>query len=331
MFNLYSELEQLDKKQIENYIYTYGVPQGSYIGNKQWLKYWGESKIKLYKLLGNNFRYTFEVTNTESMIDFLRNDLTAKINTHLPHLMEDWSRYCMQISDILRDKKDRYELITPLSHMSADYSFYHLLRPNSLIANETGSVIKIKDKELNKTLSFDEKCKPMRAINKVIEFFGASPNIERSIKKLRELHSEVLGKPHEVTTITLSIHPLDFITLSHNSSWSSCLDWSEKGCYSLGATEMLNSNNVLCAYISSNEPLYFNQEYKDEEHSCPNKIWRQLFYITPDIIIGGKAYNYQNKLITKAILKELQQLAFINLRWTYQYGIEEYKDTRLFI
>ena len=121
------------------------------------------------------------------------------------------------------------------------------------------------------------------------------------------------------------------MTMSDNASdWSSCMSWMEQGCYHVGTVEMMNSNNVVCAYIESKTPFKFGRSNKPdhvgEEWTWNNKKWRQLFYVTKDIIVGGKSYPYANEDFTKEVIKILRELAQENLAWTYSFGPELYKD-----
>ena len=50
MLNLIDLLPEEDKALMEKYIYLYGVGEKDFIGLDKYLKYWAESKKKLYKL-----------------------------------------------------------------------------------------------------------------------------------------------------------------------------------------------------------------------------------------------------------------------------------------
>jgi hypothetical protein len=124
---------------------------------------------------------------------------------------------------------------------------------------------------------------------------------------------------------------MDFMTMSDNASnWSSCMSWSSAdggGCYKIGTVEVMNSNCVVCCYLeSSNESFYFNS--KDADHKWNNKKWRQLFYITKDIIVSGKPYPYNSEILTKEVLCLLQKLSKENLGVKYSFGPEVYMDMK---
>ena len=143
----------------------------------------------------------------------------------------------------------------------------------------------------------------------------------------RILHSKIFNTKEITGNLVLSIHPMDFLTMSDNdSNWSSCMSWTNQGCYRVGAIEMLNSNNVLCCYITRKEPFYFDEKNKD--YSWNNKRWRILVYFNKDIIMTGKSYPYRNDELCKEILTTLRRLAKQNLNYSYSFGIEPYQDMK---
>jgi hypothetical protein len=98
------------------------------------------------------------------------------------------------------------------------------------------------------------------------------------------------------------------------------MSWRTGG-YSAGTLEMLNSNMVIVAYTESND-----KDFIFDEHRISNKNWRSFFYVHKDIICSGKNYPYRNDDLSKKVIEILQELAKKNLNWTYQYGIQKYKD-----
>lgn len=110
--------------------------------------------------------------------------------------------------------------------------------------------------------------------------------------------------------LCLSIHPLDYITMSENASnWKSCMNWRENGCYRRGTVEMMNSAYVVVAYLNNTKhPFTFGDNY-----SWNNKLWRQLFIVDNDFIIAIKEYPYVHERMTKDCLEWLREL--INARF----------------
>lgn len=110
-------------------------------------------------------------------------------------------------------------------------------------------------------------------------------------------------------TLVLSIHPLDYLTMSDNDyGWDSCMTWTrddEPGEYRCGVLEMMNSPSVVIAYIKG-----------EHQYSIPyipnaywsNKKWRELFIVDRDFIAGICGYPFQNSNIEKIVLNKLATL-----------------------
>lgn len=98
----------------------------------------------------------------------------------------------------------------------------------------------------------------------------------------------------------LSIHPLDYITMSDNAEgWDSCMNWRDEGCYRGGTMEMLNSPYVVVGYMKSDE------EFEDWN----SKIWRELYIVDKDIICNIRAYPFRNTYLSQFNLEWLKELA----------------------
>lgn len=104
--------------------------------------------------------------------------------------------------------------------------------------------------------------------------------------------------------LVLSIHPIDYMTMSDNDcGWRSCMNWSG-GEYSNGTIEMMNSDYVVVGYLESTEKPMMRRC----GHDVPNKSWRCLFYVTPYMILGGKPYPYDNNDLVKAGVEALKKM-----------------------
>jgi hypothetical protein len=209
-----------------------------------------------------------------------------------------------------------------------------ILYNTTLVEGKIDKEIYYKDLENNKVLKIPVGTKPMKALRKVIEFF---PNCEEFNlnKKTLETYCIELSRISNTKKIkgnlVISIHPMDFLTMSDNDSrWESCMSWTHYGCYRMGTEEMMNSNNVVVCYLESdkNPDYYFSKkkEVKDDAHKWNNKKWRQLFYINKDIIVSGKSYPYFDEHLTFALLNSLRELAKKNMNWKYSFGPQRYKD-----
>ena len=321
MFNLMSQLTAEDRQKIENYISRFGVGN-SFIGLDAWLQYWATSKIKLYKMLNNSLIYKvpFECEKpTEILMDEI-DDLLWSDSAATG--FKSWV-------NILYDAKK-------ITHGEA-LALWDIVSKTQLYDDKLYRSLKIKIDGASRELQIQSGMKPIRAMGKVIDYFKNSEEYAGGMlqsldfEAYRIKHSRIFNDRKIRGNLVFSIHPLDFMTMSDNASdWKSCMSWRDEGCYHIGTVEMMNSNNVICCYIESAEPFYFNKhtEPKSEEYKWANKKWRQLIYVTKDIIVSGKPYPFKSEETTKKIIEIARELANKNLNWRYSFGPELYKDMK---
>jgi hypothetical protein len=153
------------------------------------------------------------------------------------------------------------------------------------------------------TFKVQHGTKVSKAIGKIAKAFEM-PN--EQFEAFRIACSQGMNQKEITGNLTLSIHPLDYMTMSDNSCcWSSCMSWIEKGCYRQGTVEMMNSPMVIVAYITADDKVLkisSNQEWN-------SKKWRELFIVTPDIICNILGYPYRNANISQAAISLIKELA----------------------
>lgn len=141
------------------------------------------------------------------------------------------------------------------------------------------------------------------------------------IEKARILQSQLLNTKSLKGNLNLSIHPLDYITMSDNEyGWSSCMSWEENGCYKLGTLEMLSSPKVIVAYLTGEN----NEYHLTSDITWNNKKWRELFVVDKNVISGVRGYPYYNKTLESAVLNKLVELATNNLGWEFEKDTIEF-------
>ena len=312
MLNLLDYLTDLDNKRIENYITSYGVQKKLYEGNEKYLKYWAECKPSLFRLLGGKLIYKFPVEITKPR----------------RFLEEDYENFFNKYYDFYHLFLKRLDKTPELASLNV----YWIFNRQAFFREQTNETIKIKREGASKMLQLQEGMKPVRAMQKVIDYYGWD-DFKEPFEKFRTDLSLVTNNNLIRGNACISIHPLDFLTMSdNNSDWSSCMSWAGDGCYHEGTVEMMNSNNVLCCYLESEtKDFYFGKEKassaeEKEAYTWNNKKWRQLFYVTKEIAVGGKAYPFQNKELTLLILDEIKKLVERNWHRTYAFGPELYQD-----
>ena len=309
MLNLFNHLTEEDNRKILGYVNTFGI-ENDYIGNEIYLKPWAESKKKLFHLLGGNFIYKEHIVvpkNNEQMEEEIDGLLGHRFTNAYYHLIEN--TLSNNNSDL------RFEIKAILcAHTN--------LKNNIILSLDSAIKISYKDK---KPLQIMPKAKTLKTIQKIIEYVDADKETLDLFEDFRLKHSQILNDKNIHGNLCISIHPLDFMTMSDNASnWSSCMNWKNHGAYCVGSVEMMNSNNVVCAYVESNKDFSFDTSEGVEVWN--NKKWRQLFYCTKDILLSGKPYPYVNKELTMKVLNILKDLAQKNWNRTYEFGIEQYKD-----
>ena len=163
-----------------------------------------------------------------------------------------------------------------------------------------------------KKMTIQEGSKTIKIVGKLAKAF----EIE-GFEEFRIAHSQILNQKQLKGTLCLSIHPLDYMTMSDNEcGWDSCMSWSQFGSYRQGTVEMMNSENVIVAYLKSKEDMHIcNDNYWN------NKKWRELFIVTNPVITEIKAYPYHNPALTEIVMDWLKELAYFNLHWTYEDAV----------
>lgn len=309
--NLLDTLTKEDNKLIEDYISRFGIPLKEYCGNQVFLRYWAKNKENLYHLLGDSLRIKlpFPKEKNEELINISIIEEIASDSFICIVLENYFSNYLMDNG--LINEEEANKLLTVIS----DESF---------INNAIPETIRIKSKD-KKLLQLQKGTKVFSALQKILKYFN-NINYYKKLEKLRVRYAQLLSDKALDSTICISIHPLDFMTLSDNGlGWHSCLSWQNDGSFKNGTIEMMNSKYVVCCYLE--DRTQWNFDSKKPEARWNNKRIRQLFYITDSILLSGKPYPYANTYFTTTVLKKLRELAEKNLNLKYEStDIEEYED-----
>lgn len=173
-----------------------------------------------------------------------------------------------------------------------------------------------------KEIKIVEGGRATRVIGKLAKAF----NIDEGFEEFRIAHSMVLNQKELKGNLCISIHPMDYFTMSDNDcDWESCMSWQQNGCYRMGTVEMMNSPMVVVAYLTSSDDMYV------PTGKWNSKKWRELYIVTEDIITNVKAYPYKNENLTKEVIAWLKELAEkagyskydeVPFSWVYNYQSE---------
>lgn len=187
-----------------------------------------------------------------------------------------------------------------------------LLNTDNLISNHYDGDDFILESPNNKPYHVTSGQKIMKILAKIANIYNL-PGFE----DFRICHSQILNQKQLSGNLTISIHPLDYMTMSDNCcGWDSCMSWAETGSYRQGTVEMMNSKCVVVAYLAADENMEM-PSWDRERHFWNNKKWRQLFVVDKGAIIAVKDYPYHNSDLSRIIIEWLAELAKERLGWTY--------------
>lgn len=265
---------------------------------------WDKAKSEyLYRLLGDNFILEKPVEYTEALANLSR------------QIGQSYS-----YGGKMRPFRDIYN--SWVANLNFDYWSSESAVLNSLISSEClcratlGEYSYIKqylpitiDFGEGRKIKFETTTKPIRAFGKIVKLFNLD---ERAFEEFRLEHSRIHNVKKIKGTLCLSIHPLDYMTMSTNCErWTSCMSWSEPGSYRGGTIEVMNSRMVVVVYLKSDENSYHwhnNQEWN-------SKKWRLLCIVDPNGIFSIKAYPYHHEGLARTAIEWLRDLAAENLGW----------------
>lgn len=285
----FEALTQEEQEKITDYITEFGDeyrnPKSS-VSLSYILRFWNSAKSDLFSLFGDKLILKYPIT------------------------------YAQPVEDIIQECIDDPELGTLLSGLKAafhsfdptteqyEYSFLFyfdrlLPRENSFV-NDRPCYIKYNGKEYK----ISSNTKAIRILGKMARDTKDACIIDL-YEKLRIVLSRHTNQKELHGNLCLSIHPLDYMTMSDNDSgWDSCMSWAMRGDYRAGTVEMMNSPYVVVAYVESEH----KQATFAGSITWNNKKWRELFLVTPNLITEIKPYPYINEFFTKETLRRLGAL-----------------------
>lgn len=326
----YDALTDEDIKTIQYYLEIYGATRSAPLF--QVLNVWNINKSTLFKAFGKKLRIEKQISIPKDI---------AIMKRQLSSVYDEYPfKYEYEVEMAQNNKKHlsiatHNEFIADVLYYWANqnYNINELYILSRLFSKEnvsSGYIDTISNPGEFKFSSFKATIKngmkTIRTIQKLLKITHYS-NMElfeewRNAVNCISIGNEIQAK------LVLSIHPLDFMSMSDNNcNWSSCMSWSHNGSYRGGTLEMMNSNLAIVAYLEGPQTFKLNIS-EDESYVIPNKSWRSLFYVHKNILLSGKSYPYHNDKITFEVLDMLKDLVKENLNWDYQFGIQEYQDMK---
>lgn len=285
----FEALTQEEQEKITDYITEFGDeyrnPKSS-VPLSHILRFWNSAKSDLFSLFGDKLILKYPIT------------------------------YAQPEEDIIQECVDDPELGTLLSGLRAafhsfdptteqyEYSFLFYLDRLLPLKNSSDNDPPYYAKYNGKEYKISSNTKAIRILGKMARDTKDACIIDL-YEKLRIVLSRHTNQKELHGNLCLSIHPLDYMTMSDNDSgWDSCMSWAMQGDYRAGTVEMMNSPYVVVAYVESEH----KQATFAGSITWNNKKWRELFLVTPNLITEIKPYPYINEFFTKETLRRLGAL-----------------------
>jgi hypothetical protein len=296
------KISSVEKEMMEFYIDEYANKANRTVNIDYILRVWDKAKSEyLNEIFKDNLILTKEieyVMEEDELFDEMDKKLSingCETPENIRKFFREWNNhFSIYNYNYSNRKKMSPEFLDMMSNVHNLLNLEVLVKDRWIYNN-----CEIKLPEMEKSIKIQYNARPIKIIRKFAELY----NID-GFEAFRIRHSQILNQKRLKGDLHLSIHPLDYMTMSDNNcDWSSCMSWIEEGCYRQGTVEMMNSAKVVVAYLTSSTPMEINGE------KWNNKKWRQLFIITPEAILNVKGYPYRNDFLTAEVLKWLKELA----------------------
>jgi len=260
------------------------------------LEKWQANKEHLYNLLGGKMIYksdTFLGTATDEVISEAYDNFLQQL--------DEWannSDYETRDNIITLMRVTRFNvckegfLNNKFTYNYASQDFYDLPKPKNAFYVEEGS-----------------------KYSKSMKFFIKDKDILRRIQDLYSTYTQKLSTNKKMMNVYLSIHPLDYLTVSENRyGWRSCHAISD-GDYRAGNFNYMVDNTTLVAYVMEDkeEDLFNDTYWPIGEVRWNSKIWRCLIHIDEKGMFLNKQYPYTSDVFldqTEVVLDELTNHLF---------------------
>ena len=281
---------------------------------------WNEQKnVNLFKMMGNElivrrpYTYKYNLKGLAREIDMAHDEQEYR------DFISWWTWGIKHKSGI------NFEIVDPEAGSFNYYSKFSYIEPafsSTVLAGNAydGPEFKVKFED-GTIFKVATGMKPMKIIHKFVEKYG-TPREEEMFERFRIWHSKFLNQKTVDGELCLSIHPLDYMTMSDNANnWSSCMRWTDRygnagdpGDYRAGTIDCMNSPYIIIGYLH-NPKHKFTLNNGWEWNS---KRWRELFIVNEGSITEIKGYPYQDENLTNTCLMWIKELAEKNLDWTYE-------------
>ena len=298
---MYEKLNSVEKTTILDYIIKYNECKSENVNLEKVLSHWEHAKSKCLKDIFQDNLILSKKIKFEKNPTQLRNDL------------DDDVTFREGIAAVKRalftSEKNNVDTL-PFMYLEDAIGFWNFAN-NKIQYNIDYTMAN------GKRIKFQKGTKPVKVLKKICENIDVHPNL---FEEIRIAHSMVLNQKIFKGEICLSIHPLDYMTMSDNNcDWHSCMSWKYEGSYRSGTIEMMNSPYIIVAYIKSSTNML-----TPGNHTWNSKKWRSLVLIHPDYLATTiRTYPFHNQQINKMVIEWVQELLVAS-------GHSEYKEAKMY-
>lgn len=310
MNKVYNALTEKEKDMIYDYIGMYAGIQADTerAPLEKVLKPWSNNKENLFNLFGGELikRYPVIYERKESELYYEADGLYRKYYLSIDSWREMYER---SVYATVQNRDLQWEYVRAFSNCFTSRALVHN-------ATNRDIVLYLDSKEVR----YQSGTKPMKIIKHVLDKLSIN---DENFEQFRLDHSRLLNQKKLEGTLCLSIHPLDFMTMSDNSEgWSSCMSWKEDGGYRRGTVECMNSPHFVVAYVESNHR-------KMSGFDWGSKKWRSLIVVHDSVIASVKNYPYYNEAFTKAAIENIFNMMPEGKYYNkvYDYNCDGYLNT----
>lgn len=147
-----------------------------------------------------------------------------------------------------------------------------------------------------------------KVLNTLLDFnvlTAANNNLDFSKKDIDYIRNTIIGGTissfinsnagdiYTNRSLVISINPVDFLTMSCGTGWSSCM--TPDGEYSSGTLPYATGKDTLIVYLMNTE----NEEDLNDPKRIVKKIWRQIAYLSEDkLVVMQKSYPDRNDYLS---------------------------------
>lgn len=215
--------------------------------------------------------------------------------------IEKWGGYIYNTGEVFKIPLSEEEKYKKLEEFIYKLRYEHGLYELSNFVEENKSTFF--ENTVNSNLQEREKIKKGMRLIKSFKYFIDN---ETHLSKIQDAASMIIQEEKIVGELCLSVHPLDFLSLSENSyNWRSChaLD----GEFRAGNLSYMVDNSTIIAYIKSEKGDIYNLPHFPQDVKWNSKKWRMLLYVSPDFkfVAAGKQYPFHSDNILTIVRRYL--------------------------